>query len=668
MLLQSLKCSRLTKSPQVYWTFRNFTTIRQNYPTKLLQNGFPKTQQQLLQPKSHQVSLWLLRRLKSVEAAEKVKAPKVKIKRSDVARLMGLAKSEKLVLAAAIGCLVISSTITMSVPFVLGKILDIIFDKDSEKAGKALDRLKHFSLILCGVFLIGGLANFGRIYFFNSASLRIVRDLRSKLYRRMLNQEVGWFDKKGTGELVNRLATDTYLVGNSLSQNLSDGLRSTVMVLAGTSMMIYTSPQLALISTCVVPCVAGIAIVYGRYVRKITRSLLDKLADISKAAEERLGNVKTVKTFSRENEECKTYDNLLGEALQLGYKETLARAMFFGTTGMSGNIIIISVLYYGGNLVIQDALSIGALTSFILYAGYSAISLNGLSNFYTELNKGVGSAQRIWEILDRKCLIPTNVGIMPETKPRGDVIFDGVNFSFPARPDSIVLNDFNLVLRHGETTALVGRSGSGKSTIASLLLRLYDPVKGRVLLDNLDLRELSPVWLRQHIGAVSQEPVLFSGTIRENILYGINPGETIKESEFEEIVRKAHVDEFTEQLPNGLDTLVGQRGMMLSGGQKQRVAIARALIKNPTILILDEATSALDSVSEELVQNALEELAKGRTCLTIAHRLSTIRNADTIAVLENGQVAEQGTYDDLITQDSGTFKELVKKQAFLMNT
>ncbi|XP_013117064.2 ATP-binding cassette sub-family B member 10, mitochondrial [Stomoxys calcitrans] len=665
MLLQALgKCTRLTKP-----TIRYAKVQWKNYTISHNIKGGLNVTTRCMHPKHNGLNLWLVR-LKSGESsvAKGRNPPKVKLKKRDVTRLIGLAKSEKLVLTAAIGCLIISSTITMSVPFVLGKILDIIFDKDGDKAKQALDKLKHFSLILCGVFLIGGLANFGRIYLFNSASLRIVRDLRSKLYRSMLNQEVGWFDKKGTGELVNRLATDTYLVGNSLSQNLSDGLRSTVMVLAGTTMMIYTSPQLALISTCVVPCVAGIAIVYGRYVRKITRALLDKLADISKSAEERLGNVKTVKTFSKEEMECKTYDNLLGEALTLGYKETMARALFFGATGMSGNIIIISVLYYGGNLVIQDALSIGALTSFILYAGYSAISLNGLSNFYTELNKGVGSAQRIWEILDRKCLIPLNLGVVPETKPHGEVIFDGVHFNFPARPEATVLNSFNLVLRHGETAALVGRSGSGKSTIASLLLRLYDPLQGRVLLDGVDLRELNPVWLRKHIGAVSQEPVLFSGSIRDNILYGLNPGVSINDSQFDEIVRKAHVNEFTDHLPYGLDTLVGQRGMMLSGGQKQRVAIARALIKNPTILILDEATSALDSVSEELVQNALEQLAKGRTCLTIAHRLSTIRNANTIAVLDNGQIAEQGTYDQLISQDTGAFKELVKKQAFLMNT
>ncbi|XP_018794573.1 PREDICTED: ATP-binding cassette sub-family B member 10, mitochondrial [Bactrocera latifrons] len=603
----------------------------------------------------------------SNNAQQADKVTKVKLHRKDVIRLIGLAKSEKLVLIVAMGCLVISSAITMSVPFALGKILDMIFDKKGTHA-ETMEKLKEFSIILLGIFVLGGLTNYFRVYLFNSASLRIVKDLRSRVYRRMLLQETGWFDTKGTGELLNRLVNDTYMIGNSLSQNLSDGLRSTVMIVAGTSMMIYTSPSLSLVSTCVVPCVAGMAIVYGRYVRNITRNLLDKFANISKSVEERLGNIKTVKGFCKEQEESKAYEILLTDALNLGYKEVQARSLFFGLTGFSGNVIIISVLYYGGILVISDALSIGALTSFILYAGYSAISINGLSNFYTELNKGVGAAQRVWEILDRQYSIPLHTGFVPKTPPRGEIKFENILFSFPSREESIILNNFNLTLLPGETTAVVGRSGSGKTTISTLLLRLYDPLQGQVLLDGIDIKELNPIWLRSHIGAVNQEPTLFSGTIRDNILYGLNPGTKVNEEAFADAIRKAHVDEFASQLPNGLNTLVGQRGMMLSGGQRQRVAIARALLKNPAILILDEATSALDSVSEELVQNAIEQVSKGRTVLTIAHRLSTIRNADKIAVLENGSVVEQGRYEELITREAGAFRELVRKQAFMVNS
>lgn len=238
-----------------------------------------------------------------------------------------------------------------------------------------------------------------------------------------------------------------------------------------------------------------------------------------------------------------------------------------------------SVLYYGGSLVASNELTVGALTSFILYAGYTAISLGGLSSFYTNLNKGVGSAARIWEIFDRKYEIPYDVGLVPTGLPKGEITFENVAFTYPSRPNSQILNNFTLRINPGTVTAIVGRSGSGKTTIASLLLRLYDPQEGRIFLDGVDLKDLNPTYLRQNIGAVNQEPVLFSGTIRENILYGLNPDENISDEQFNKICHEAYVTEFVEKLPDGMDTIVGQRGIMLSGGQKQRVAIARALIK-----------------------------------------------------------------------------------------
>uniref|UniRef100_A0AAG5CZS9 ATP-binding cassette sub-family B member 10, mitochondrial n=1 Tax=Anopheles atroparvus TaxID=41427 RepID=A0AAG5CZS9_ANOAO len=595
---------------------------------------------------------------------EKVaKQSKLKLQSTDVKRLLGFAQSERWNIAGGVGCLIISSAITMSVPFGLGKILDIIYASSAE-TGIAKEKLDQFCLILGGIFLLGGLANFGRVYLFSNASLRITKDIRAKVYSSMLNQEAGWFDRKGTGELVNRLSSDTYLVGNSLSMNLSDGLRSTAMIMAGTGMMIYTSPHLALVGMCIVPCVAGGAVVYGRYVRNITRELMDKYADIMKIGEERLGNVKTVKIFCKERFEKQLFTEQLIDALNIGYRETKARASFYGMTGLSGNIIILSVLYYGGTMVNNSEMTIGALTSFILYAGYTAISIGGLSNFYTELNKGVGSASRLWEIIDRKYTIPIEGGIELTSPPAGQIHFRDVVFHYPSRPDAAILNGVNLIIEPGTSTAVVGRSGSGKSTIASLMLRLYDPEQGSVLLDGTDLRDLNPSSLRRFIGAVNQEPILFSGTVRENILYGLNMGEKISESDFERVVREAHVDEFVRSFPDGLNTLVGQRGVMLSGGQKQRVAIARAIIRNPKILILDEATSALDAVSEELIQSALERLTKNRTVLTIAHRLSTIRNATNIAVLQDGRIVEHGNYDRLMATEGGVFRELVQRQTF----
>ncbi|XP_038120365.1 ATP-binding cassette sub-family B member 10, mitochondrial [Culex quinquefasciatus] len=591
------------------------------------------------------------------------KATKVALKSTDVKRLLEFAKPERWNIAGGVSCLMISSAITMSVPFGLGKILDIIYSTSAE-TGIAKEKLDQFCLLLGGVFLLGGLANFGRVYLFSNASLRITKNIRSKVYSSMLNQEAGWFDQRGTGELVNRLSSDTYQVGNSLSMNLSDGLRSTAMILAGAGMMVYTSPQLALVGMCIVPCVAGVAVVYGRFVRNITKELTDKFADVMKVGEERLGNIKTVKMFCKEMYEKKLFTEQLIDALNIGYRETKARATFYGMTGLSGNIIILSVLYYGGTMVSNSEMTVGALTSFILYAGYTAISIGGLSNFYTELNKGVGSATRLWEIIDRKHTIPVEGGLELRQAPSGEIVFNSVHFNYPSRPDAAVLSGLSLRIEPATSTAVVGRSGSGKSTLASLLLRLYDPNSGSIQLDGHDLRELNPMSLRSYIGAVNQEPILFSGSIRENILYGLNMGDRVSESTFERVVREAHVHEFAQDFPQGLDTLVGQRGVMLSGGQKQRVAIARAIIRNPKILILDEATSALDAVSEQLIQDALENLTKNRTVLTIAHRLSTIRNATNIAVLQDGKIVEHGNYLDLMAMEKGIFKELVQRQTF----
>lgn len=412
-----------------------------------------------------------------------------------------------------------------------------------------------------------------------SLALRIIQSVREKLYRTMINQETGWFETRGTGELINRMSTDTYIIGNSLSQNLSDGLRSMLTIGVGATMMCCTSPELSLVSLCAVPCVAPLAIVYGRYVKAITRRVLDQYAVVMRTAEERLNNIKTVKMFSREEYENRLLAEQLAVALRLGYKDVLARAAFYGAAGLAGNSIIVSVLYYGGALVATEALSVGALTSFLMYAGLTSISLAGIGNFYSELNKGVGAAARVWEIFDRQHRIPVAGGLRPERAPRGLVEFVDVRFGFPSRPDNGILHGVTLRLEPGTTTAIVGRSGSGKTTLAMLLLRLYDPLAGAVRLDGRDLRELDAGWLRENIGAVNQEPVLFSGTIRENVLYGLREGDAVVEEVFERVVREACVEEFVAQLPLGYGTMVGQRGTMLSGGQKQRVAIARALIR-----------------------------------------------------------------------------------------
>ncbi|XP_047997509.1 ATP-binding cassette sub-family B member 10, mitochondrial [Leguminivora glycinivorella] len=592
----------------------------------------------------------------------------VKLKHSELKRLFGLAAPEKWTLTGAIGFLIISSSVTMAVPFSLGKVLDIIYSSTNDLAG-AREKLDTLCLMLCGVFLIGGLCNFGRVYLMSISGQRMTQALRKQVYNAILRQEPAWFGKTSTGELVNRLSADTQLVGRNLSQNVSDGLRSLFMVGAGTGMMIYMSPSLALVGLCVVPPVSVLAVIYGRFVRNITRQLQDSLAETSELAEERISNIKTVKAFSKEQAEGESYAKRIEKVLQLAYKESLAVGSFYGLTGLSGNVIIILVLYYGGGMVATEQLTVGNLTSFLLYAAYVGISIGGLSSFYTELNKGMGAATRLWDIIDREPTIPTTGGLRPKERPKGEIILENVRFDYQGAP---LLKGLNLHLHPGRSLALVGRSGCGKSTVASLILRLYDPVEGRILLDGVDIRELDPVWLRSHIGYVSQEPVLFSGSIKDNILYGslgeLEDAEELSDTEKDKKIpawlaaaRTAHLHELVRGR-NGWGRSVGARGGQLSGGQKQRVAIARAIVKNPKILILDEATSALDTFSEYLVDKALKNISKDRTMLTIAHRLSTIQSADEVAVLDNGVIAEKGSYAELIAKQDGVFREIITHQ------
>nr|CAH7720941.1 unnamed protein product [Callosobruchus chinensis] len=585
------------------------------------------------------------------------------LKRSELKRLFSLARPEKWKLTGAIGFLLISSSVTMTIPFSLGKVLDIIYTTSTDSQ-EAKDKLNKVCGILLCIFVLGAACNFGRIYFMSTAGYRMTNALRRKVFGAILRQEQGWFDKRPTGELINRLSADTQLVGTALSMNISDGLRSFVMVCAGTGMMFYMSPELALVGLAIVPPLAGVAVVYGRFVRGISRKLQDALAESTKVAEERIANVRTVKAFAQEPREIHKYQQVIKDVLQLGYKESKARASFYALTGFSGHVIIISVLYYGGVMVSSNTITVGNLSSFLLYAAYIGISVGGLSGFYSDLNKAVGAASRIWEIIDRDPTIPIHGGLVPVGTPEGKIEYNSIKFAYPSRDDVQVLKGLSLSILPGRTVAVVGPSGSGKSTLGALLLRLYDPDEGDILLDDHDVRQLDPAWLKKFIGTVSQEPVLFSCSIRENILYGADDPDKVAEEDFVKVCKEANVLEFVEKLPQGFDTIVGERGVMLSGGQKQRVAIARALIKNPKILLLDEATSALDAQSERLVQEALQRIMQGRTVLTIAHRLSTVQNADEIAVLKDGRIVEKGKYIDLISKEDGAFKELIKHQTF----
>ncbi|XP_063791191.1 ATP-binding cassette sub-family B member 10, mitochondrial isoform X2 [Pseudophryne corroboree] len=552
----------------------------------------------------------------------------------------------------------------MSAPFFLGRVIDVIYSNAAEDFTSSLTTL---CALLSGVFLCGAAANGVRVYLMQTSGQRIVRRLRSSLFSSVLRQEVGFFDKTRTGELINRLSSDTVLIGRSVTENLSDGLRALAQASVGVGMMFFVSPQLATFVLSIVPPLAIVAVIYGRYLRKVSKLTQDSLAEATQLAEERIGNIRTVRAFGKEIMEIEKYDSKVDHVLDLTNKEAFARAGFFGLTGLSGNLIVLAVLYKGGLLTGASEMTIGELSSFLMYAFWVGISIGGLSSFYAELMKGFGAGARLWELLDRRPVMPINEGlVIPPEKFKGNLEFRDVTFMYPSRPDAPIFQDLNLSIPSGSVMAVVGPSGSGKSTLVSLLLRLYDPNAGSIYIDGHDVRHLNPLWLRSKIGTVSQEPVLFSCSISENIAYGADDPSAVTQEDIHRVAEIANTLGFIKGFPKGFNTVVGEKGVLLSGGQKQRIAIARALLKDPRILLLDEATSALDAENEYLVQEALERLMEGRTVLIIAHRLSTIQNANAVAVLDQGRIVECGKHEQLLQNRDGMFSKLMEKQASLL--
>ncbi|ORX89182.1 ATP-binding cassette sub-family B member 10 [Basidiobolus meristosporus CBS 931.73] len=536
----------------------------------------------------------------------------------------------------------------------MGKIIDIV--TESSKIPFDLELTQFFAL-LGGVFACGALANIGRIVLIRVAGEKVIARLRTNLYDSIMKKDMTFFDANRSGDLISRLSLDTAVVGKTISNNISDGLRSIITATAGLSTMIYVSGKLTLTMMMIVPPIALGGVFYGRYVKELSRKTQDALGTITKVAEERVGNIRTVQAFVRENDEVNRYEMRVQDVFDLAKKEAMANGFFFGGTGMAGNLTILALLGLGGRMVMDGSITVGQLTSFMLYTAYVGSSLMGLTNFYSEVMKGIGASTRLFELMDQQPGISLEGGkILADVK--GEITFKNVQFAYPTRPGNEIFKDLTFTVEPGKMMAITGSSGGGKSTVSSLLLRYYDPLHGSILIDGHDIRTLNLRWLREQIGIVSQEPALFAGTVGENIAYG-KKGAT--REEIEEAARQANCN-FIENFKDGFDTYVGERGISLSGGQKQRIAIARALLKNPRILILDEATSALDGESEYLVQEALDRLTLNRTTLTIAHRISTIRISDVVICLQNGRVQEEGTFYELSQKENGLFRKLMERQ------
>ncbi len=565
-------------------------------------------------------------------------------------RVLSLARPELRPLTVATVALLVSAAITLAYPQVVRILVDgVLADGDSAVLNQAIAGL----VVL---FAIRGVFTYLRSYLFTVAGERIVARLRRDLYRSLVRQEIAFFDDRRTGELTNRLASDTTVLQNAVSVNVSMGLRHVVMGLGALGLLVLTSWKLTVVMLAIVPVVVLGARYYGRYIRKLSKRFQDALAAATEVAEETLSGIRTVRAFAQEEAEVGRYGAEVEQSFEVARSRAQAVALFQGGAGFAGYAGLALVLWYGGQLLGGGELSVGELSQFLLYTMTLAFSIGAASGLYEDFMKALGASERVFELLDRPPQVRSGDRQLAELE--GEVALDALDFAYPARADVPVFSGLSLTLHPGEVVALVGPSGAGKSTVAQLISRFYDPQAGAMSLDGVPYVELDADWLREQVGVVRQEPVLFATSILDNIRYG-RPDAS--RAEVEAAAQAANAHDFVSAFPQGYDTRVGERGVRLSGGQRQRVAIARALLKDPRILILDEATSSLDAESEHLVQEALERLMQGRTTLVIAHRLSTVKGADRVLVLDGGRVVQEGTHAELVVAE-GLYRRLVERQ------
>ncbi|KAK4688096.1 ATP-binding cassette, subfamily B (MDR/TAP), member 10, partial [Tremellales sp. Uapishka_1] len=576
---------------------------------------------------------------------------------SSIMKLLSLAKPQWRLISVGVACLVVSTGVNLSIPYAIGRIIDF-FAPGSEATLLFGLPLEQATGALALILLVGAIANSGRSITLRLAGQRTVAAIRNKTYGKYLALPPSHIETSGVGDALSRLGQDTSIVGQSLSENLGEGLKAVLGAAVGIGAMYLISPSLTIVMLFVIPPISIGSFFYGRYIRTLSLKTQEAMGNMSKLAEERLSAHRTVSASNTQPEEQALYAGKVNNVFKLQKKETFANGLFQGGNEVAGDLGMIGLLLYGGLLVRKGEISVGDMTSLFIYVNWIEWSLNTLASFFTGLMKGVGASQRIIGLHALPSPIPLSVGEHVSKKRNGSIELRDVKFAYPSRPDVKVLNGLNLRIDKGERIALVGGSGSGKSSIQLLLLRFYDPTSGQVLFDGQPISSFIPQSWRSRIGVVPQDPILFAGTIRENIAYG---HKNATEGEIVRAAMVAHCD-FIGSMPEGYDTVITKAS--LSGGQRQRIAIARALVGNPSVLLMDEATSALDSESEAAVNAALDNLfaQSDITVILIAHRLSSIAQADRVILLEGGAVAEDGSYDELISRRGGRFRKMVEGQ------
>ncbi len=567
-------------------------------------------------------------------------------------RLFAFVRPYRFRLYIAFLAIIVGSLLGLAGPYTLQFLIDAVFKENNAAL------LNQITLILIAIFAAQSFFYFIRSYLLTFVGERVMADLRLRLFEHLQGLSLSFFNERRTGELVSRVTNDVSTVRALVTSDISTAISQVLTFFGALVLIVITNWRLTLFMILLIPAVMAIAMLVGRRLRALSSRVQDQLANATTVLEESLSGVRVVQSFTREDYEKSRFRESIEKTFSLAMQRLRISALFGPVVSFLGFAAVVAVFWFGGREVLSGNLTAGQLFMFLVLTLTIAGSIGQFSGLWTGLQEALGATRRLFEILDTETDITEAPDAVALPRVQGHIKIEALNFAYLDHPEDLILQDINLEIQPGEVLALVGPSGAGKTTLVNLIPRFFDPDQGSIRIDGYDLRQVQVRSLREQIGLVPQETLLFGGTVRENLLYGRLEA---SEEELVAAARSANAHDFIMDLPNGYDTIVGERGVKLSGGQRQRLAIARALLKDPRILLLDEATSSLDSDSEGQVQQALQYLMQGRTSIVIAHRLSTIQNADRIAVLDDGRLVEAGTHQELLAA-GGLYAHLYRRQ------